>query len=243
MHGDLGILAKGDALLVLSYSGESREVLDLIPLVRRLGVKIVALTGAPRSALAKVSDAVIAVGVPREACPFNLVPTTSTTATLAVGDALAIVLLEARGFRKEDYAKLHPGGAIGRALLLRVADIMRKGDRIAAVKSGETVKEAILAMTKARAGSACVVDRRGKLKGIFTDGDLRRHIAGQPNLIHRPVDRVMTAAPITVRDTALAVDVLRVFEERNIDDLPVVDRAGRLVGAIDIQDLPKLKIM
>jgi arabinose-5-phosphate isomerase len=243
MHGDLGILSGGDALLVLSYSGESEEVLNLLPVVRRFGVRVIALTGVPDSALGRCSDVVLSTAVDREACPFNMAPTASTTATLALGDALAMVLLEARGFRREDYAKLHPGGAIGRALLLRVADIMRKDDRVAAVRTGATVKDAILAMTRARTGSAAIVDPGGRLLGIFTDGDLRRHITANPNLLDAPVDDVMTPSPITVREDHLAVDVLHTFERHNIDDLLVVDGQGRLVGAVDIQDLPKLKIM
>lgn len=243
MHGDIGILASRDILLALSYSGESSELISLIPVVRRLGIPVVALTGVVESTLGKCADAVVPVTVAREACPFNIAPTTSTTATLAVGDALAMVLLEARGFRKEDYAKLHPGGAIGRTLLFRVRDIMRTGNRLAKVPVGARVKDAILAMTEARSGSAGVIDRRGVLKGIFTDGDLRRRLPTTRNIIELPMTEVMTPSPITVGEDALAVDVLRIFEERNIDDLPVVDGQGRLVGAVDIQDLPKLKIM
>jgi arabinose-5-phosphate isomerase len=243
MHGDLGILSPGDVLLALSYSGESAEILDLIPLVRRFGVKIIALTGNRQSALARSSDLTISVAVNREACPFNMAPTTSTTATLAVGDALAMVLIEARGFRIEDYAKLHPGGAIGRALLLKVSDIMRRDDRVAAIRAGAKVKDAILAMTRARTGMAAIVDARNRLLGIFTDGDLRRHLPQQPRLVDVPIAKVMTRNPITVNRNDLAVEVLRIFEKHNIDDLVVVDGRGRLVGAVDIQDLPKLKIM
>ncbi len=243
MHGDLGILSQGDVLLVLSYSGASQEIIDLIPMVRRLGTRVVALTGDAASPLAKWSDAVISVAVPREACPFNMAPTASTTATLAVGDALAMVLLEARGFKADDYAKLHPGGAIGRTLLLRVSDIMRKDERVAAVPAGAKVKEAILAMTRARTGSAAVVDDHRRVVGIFTDGDLRRHLPQHPNLVEMTVDSVMTRSPVTVTGEQLAVDVLQVFEKHNIDDLIVVDAENRLAGAVDIQDLPKLKIM
>jgi len=243
MHGDLGILTQGDVLLALSYSGASDELLALLPAVKRLGVTIVALTGEPESELARHSDAVIAVTVDREACPFNMAPTASTTATLAVGDALAMVLLEARGFRVEDYAKLHPGGAIGRTLLLRVADIMRTEQRLAVVGRAVTVKEAVVAMTQARSGSAAVVDEQGRVAGIFTDGDLRRLIGRQADVLSLPLREVMTASPVTVRSDQLAAEALRVFEDHNIDDVLVVDAAGRLVGAVDIQDLPKLKIM
>jgi arabinose-5-phosphate isomerase len=243
MHGDLGILCPGDVLLALSYSGESDEILNLLPVVRRLGVKVIALTGASDTTLTKYSDASLSVAVDREACPFNMAPTASTTATLAMGDALAMVLLDARGFKREDYAKLHPGGAIGRALLLRVCDIMRTGKQVASVRKSAKARDAILAMTKARSGSAAIVDSANRLLGIFTDGDLRRHVALHRNLMSLPITQVMTASPITVRATDLAADVLRVFEEHNIDDLLVVDEHNRLVGAVDIQDLPKLKIM
>ena len=243
MHGDLGILNSGDVLLTLSYSGESEELIALLPLARRFGVKIVSITGDSESSLAKNSDVVIPAAVDREACPFNMAPTSSTTVALAIGDALAMVLLEARGFEREDYAKLHPGGAIGRALLLRVSDIMRTGDRLASVRENAKVKDAVMAMTQARSGSAAVVDADNKVLGIFTDGDLRRHIAKHVNVLDVPVKQIMTPAPIAVTADRLAVEVLRIYEEKNIDDLLVVDARGRLVGAVDIQDLPKLKIL
>lgn len=243
LHGDIGILNAGDVLIALSYSGESQEVLDLVPVARRTGARVIALTRAPDTSLGRLSDVAIPVAVDREACPFNMAPTASTTAALAVGDALAIVLLEARGFRREDYARLHPAGAIGRALLLRAADIMRTGERVAALGPEASVKEALLAMTQARSGSVAVVTPDRTLLGIFTDGDLRRRLPSDERLMDRRLQEVMTARPITVQDHLLAVDVLRVFEEHNIDDVLVVDAAGRLVGAIDIQDLPKLKIL
>ena len=244
MHGDIGILGGRDVLLALSHSGETAEILEILPVVKRLGVTIVAMTGVAQSALALASDEVILIPVRREACPFNMAPTASTTAMLAVGDALAIVLLEARGFRKEDFAKLHPGGTIGRTLLLRVADIMRKDKRLARIGTQAKVKDAILAMTSARAGAVGIVDRTGKLTGIFTDGDLRRLITQQHGAIaNLPIRTVMTRAPITVRTEDLAVEVLKIFEEHTIDDLLVVDGKRRLVGMVDIQDLPKFKIM
>lgn len=243
MHGDLGLLSKYDVLLALSYSGESEEILALIPIVKRAGLRIVTVTGNRKSTLARHSDAVVHAAVGREACPFNMAPTASTTATMAVGDAIAMVLLEARGFRKEDYAKLHPGGAIGRTLLLRISDIMRTGERVAAVKKSATVEDAIFAMTRARSGSAAVVGSGNRLIGIVTDGDLRRHMTTDRNLISRKVEKIMTRSPVTVCRDQLAVHVLRLFEEKNIDDVLVVDHRKRLVGAIDIQDLPKLKIL
>ena len=243
MHGDLGILDPPDVLLVLSYTGESDELLALLPLVKRAGLKIVAFTGMVDSAIARASDVVVATTVDREACPFNMAPTVSTTATLAVGDALAMVLLEARGVDKEDFAKFHPGGAIGRALLVRIADIMRTGDQLVSVTKDVLVRDVLTAMTGARSGSTAIVDDDNRVVGIFTDGDLRRHIQDTPDLLASPVEKVMTPSPIVVQADMLAADALRIYEERRIDDLLVVDDDGRLVGAIDIQDLPKVKVM
>jgi arabinose-5-phosphate isomerase len=243
MHGDFGILVQSDVLLALSYSGESDELVALIPVVKRLGVPIVAITGIVDSTLGRNSDVVIPVTVDREACPFNMAPTSSTTVTMAMGDALAMVLLEARGFKQEEYAKLHPGGAIGRALLTRVQDIMRSGDALASVPEGASIRDAVLAMTRARAGSVGIVDDANHLLGIFTDGDLRRHVTDDPDVLRRPVAEVMTRNPIMVRADQLAVDVLRIYESHRIDDLLVVDKSGVLVGVIDIQDLPKMKIL
>jgi arabinose-5-phosphate isomerase len=243
MHGDFGVLLKCDILLALSYSGASDELVSLVPAVKRQGIRIVSMTGELDSPMAQCSDVVIPVTVAREACPFNMAPTASTTAMLAVGDALAMVLLEARGFKREDYAKLHPGGAIGKSLLLRVSDIMRRDERMARVSDTATVKDAIMQMTGSRAGSAAVVDGDGVVVGILTDGDLRRNMADLGNIIDLPVAEVMTADPVTVTRDSLAVDVLKIFEDRNIDDIVVVDEGGRAVGSVDIQDLPKLKIM
>ncbi len=242
MHGDLGLVAAGDVVLALSYSGASEEMLTLIQALKRQAVPIIAITGEPESELGRDADVIIPVTVEREAGAFNLAPTTSTTVTLVVGDALAMVLLEARGFQREDYAKLHPGGAIGRTLLLRVADIMRTGERLAKVRDDQLVRDAVLAMTSARAGAVAVVDAADKVVGIFTDGDLRRHLDDGPSLADLPVARVMTPRPVSVRADHLAVDVLAIYEKRNIDDLVVVDEQGRLAGMVDIVDLPKFKI-
>lgn len=243
MHGDLGIVQPADVVIAMSYSGASDELLQLVPALRRLGAPIVAFTADSRSPLARLSDAVLRVRVQREACPFNLAPTASTTAMLAVGDALAITLLQARGFRREDYAKLHPAGAIGRTLLLRVRDIMRTGSRLATVPQTAKVSDAVVAMTRARAGSVAVIDERGRLAGIFTDGDLRRQLAAGLHPGQRPIADVMTRQPICVGADQLAVDVLRAFREHAIDDLVVVDDEGRVVGTVDLQDLPRLKLL
>jgi arabinose-5-phosphate isomerase len=243
LHGDLGIVSDGDTVLALSYSGESDELLDLIGALKRFAVTFISFTGAPRSTLARSSDVVVNVRVAREACPFNLAPTASTTAMLTLGDALAMTLLQARGFRQQDFAKYHPSGAIGRALLLRVRDIMRCGARNSVASATQSVKEALLVMTQAKAGSVSVVDRRGRLAGVFTDGDLRRRMAEDEHVLAKPLGEVMTRNPVRVREDALAVEALKVFNQRNIDDLIVVNSRNEPVGLVDSQDLPKLKMM
>ena len=243
MHGDFGLLGDRDILLAMSYSGASDELIALLQPVKRKGVKIIAMTGEMDSPLAQHSDIIVSVKIDQEACPFNMAPTTSTTATLAMGDALAMVLLKAHGFEIEDYAKLHPGGAIGRTLLLRVGDVMRTDDRCATVQTGQPVREALIAMTGAQAGCVGVIEEDRTLTGIITDGDLRRHLIETPNLVEQPVESVMTANPITLSKDQLALEILNIYEERNIDDLIVVDEQNRVIGAVDIQDLPKLKIL
>jgi arabinose-5-phosphate isomerase len=243
LHGDLGIVNDGDVVLALSYSGESEELLNLLPALKRFSTRIISVTGSPRSTLARSSDVVLNVRVPREACPFNLAPTASTTATLVMGDALAMAVLQARGFKKTDFAKYHPSGAIGRALLVRVQDIMRAGERNSVAGQQLTVKEALLRMTRAKAGSVSVIDRRGRLVGVFTDGDLRRQMAADREILSKPLRAVMTRKPIRIRQDALAVEALKIFNERNIDDLIVVNAKNEPVGLVDSQDLPKLKMM
>src|ERR1043166_2598002 len=243
LHGDLGVVNDGDLILALSYSGESDELLTLLPALKRYSVKIVAMTGASKSSLARYSDVVLSVKVPREACPFYLAPTSSTTAMLVMGDALAMAVLQARGFRKQEFAKHHPSGAIGRSLLLQVRDIMRAGTRNAVAPETALVKDALLLMTQAKSGSVSVVNARGKLAGVFTDGDLRRRMAADDNGLSQTLRRVMTRGPICIRDDALAVEALRMFNERNIDDLIVINSRHEPVGLVDSQDLPKLKLM
>ena len=251
MHGDLGMVAPRDVLLALSFSGESEEILRLVPAVRRHGLKVVALTGQAQSTLATLADVVLEIPCGAEACPFGMAPTNSATATMAMGDALAMVLLEARQFDRERYALNHPAGAIGRALILKVSDIMRTGERFACVSPETTVLDALMAMTKAQGGAAVVVEADGKLAGIFTDGDFRRVLsasngngAGEASqILARPVSAHMTRQPLFIRAEAYAADVLKVFEKRRIDDLPVVDAEGHVVGLVDIQDLPKMKVI
>jgi arabinose-5-phosphate isomerase len=243
LHGDVGIINDGDVILALSYSGESEELLNLLPALKRFSVKIISFTGNIKSSLAKHSDVSLNVKVPKEACPFNLAPTSSTTAMLVMGDALAMAVLQARGFKQKDFAKYHPNGAIGRAMLLKVGDIMRTGNRNAVAAESLSVKEALLVMTHAKSGSLAVVNARGKLAGVFTDGDFRRHMAGNENLLSQPLKRVMTPKPVCISENALAVEALKIFNERNIDDLIVVNAKQEPVGLVDSQDLPKLKIM
>lgn len=243
MHGDLGILNSKDILISLSYSGETDEVLQLLPAAKRLGVKIAAITGSADSKIAQWSDINVFMPVPREACPFNLAPTTTTTALLALGDALAMVLLELRGFSKNDYGRFHPGGAIGKAVTLTVADVMRSGDRLVTVKASSSVQDTLLRMTKARSGSAVIVDAENMLLGIFTDGDFRRHIEKDLNILNERVESVMTKNPTAVKDDQMAVEILKILETKHIDDIVVLDSKEEVVGMVDIQDLPGLKLM
>ena len=246
LHGDLGVLRDGDLVLLLSYSGESNELVHLLPAIKRFAVRIITITGSAGSTLGKHSDVVLDVKVPREACSLNLAPTASTTATLVMGDALALGVMDARGFREKDFAQLHPAGAIGRSLLLRVArvrDIMRENERNCTAPSSATVREVLALMTAAHSGTASIVDRRGKLAGVFTDGDLRRHLPAHPELLDLVVAKIMTPNPVAIREDALAADALRLFDQRNIDDLVVINARREPVGLVDSQDLPKLKIM
>ncbi|MBX3750221.1 MAG: KpsF/GutQ family sugar-phosphate isomerase [Opitutaceae bacterium] len=245
LHGDLGLCAEGDLAIILSNSGQTEEVLRLVPMLKRFGVKLVALTSHPESDLAQSADYRLIYRVPREACPLELAPTASTTAALALGDALAMVLLEARGLTRDDFARYHPAGNLGRVLLLRVRDIMRTGDRLPVLPDTASTQDAILAMTKAKSGSIALVHaKKGRLTGILTDGDFRRSaLNGGPDFLAQPVARFMTRSPKVIREDALGVDALRLFEAHRIDDLIVVNAAGRPVGLIDGQDLPKLKIV
>ena len=244
LHGDLGLCADGDLAILLSNSGQSEEVLRLVPVLKRFNVRIVALTSHPESDLVRHADLRLIYRVPREACPLKLAPTASTTAALALGDALAMVLLESRGITREHFARYHPAGNLGRLLLLKVKDIMRSGERLPTIGETGTLQEAILAMTKAKSGSIAVVHpRTGKLAGILTDGDFRRSALTGPGFLAQPVADFMTRTPKTISEDALGVDALRLFEAHKIDDLIVLDRRGRPVGLVDGQDLPKLKIV
>ena len=244
LHGDLGLVEEGDLAFLLSNSGQSEEIVRLVPVLRRFGLRIVAFTSTASSDLARNADFRLIYRVPREACPLELAPTASTTAALALGDALAMVLLEARGLTRDDFAKYHPAGNLGRVLLLRVKDIMRTGARLPIALDTVTTQDAILAMTKAKSGSiALVAKKTRKLTGILTDGDFRRSALSGPAFLQRPVAEFMTRGPKVIAEDALGVDALRLFEAHKIDDLIVVNARGQPVGLIDSQDLPKLKIV
>lgn len=244
LHGDLGLCAPGDVAILFSNSGQTEEVLRLMTMLKRFDVAVIACTSHPESDLATESDHVLLYAVPREACPLELAPTASTTAALALGDALAMVLLKSRGLTRADFAKYHPAGNLGRVLLLRIRDIMRSGERLAVAPDTVSTQEAILRLTKAKSGSiALVSSRSGKLSGILTDGDFRRAALSGPDFLSQPVRRFMTRRPKTIREDALGVEALRMFESHKIDDLIVVNATGKPVGLVDGQDLPKLKIV
>ena len=243
LHGDLGMVSDGDVILTLSYSGETDELIRILPSLARFAVRKIALTGNTSSTLAKASDVVLDVSVTQEACPHNLAPTSSTTTMLALGDALAMVLLEERGFTREDFARFHPGGQLGRSLLLRVRDIMRSGEQAALVSRSAPVIEVLKELTARRAGAALVVDEAGRLEGIFTHGDFARRFPSDPQIGTRPVGEVMTVNPVTIHADKLAAEVLMVLEQHRIDDLVVTDADGKPLGVVDSQDLSRLKIL
>lgn len=243
LHGDLGQVTKADVMILISHSGETEETKSLLPLIKKIGIKSIAMTGNPTSSLGRYCDVVLNVSVKKEGCPLGLAPMASTTATLVLGDALAACLIDAKGFRREDFAFFHPGGSLGRNLLLRVEDIMRTGQNYPKVKPAAMVKDVLFAITKFRCGSACVVDPKGKLLGIFTDGDLRRHLKTGSSFLNDQVKTVMTKVPTTVACGQLAAEALRLLEEKHIDEVPVVDAQGKSLGLLDVQDLLKAGIV
>jgi len=242
-HGDFGMITRDDAVLALSNSGETLEILTILPLIKRMGVPLIALTGNATSTLAREADVHIDVSVPAEACPLNLAPTASTTATLAMGDALAVALLEQRGFTPEDFARSHPGGALGRRLLLRVEDMMRTGDALPLVQASTTLSAGLLEMSRKGLGLTAIVDERRAVLGIFTDGDLRRTLDRQID-VHRTLMRdVMTAHPKTIAPGELAAEAVRLMEQYRITALLVVGDDGLLVGALNVHDLLRAGVM
>lgn len=242
-HGDLGMITRDDAVIALSNSGETAELLALVPTLRRLGVPVVALTGNPGSSLALAATVHLDVSVPAEACPLNLAPTASTTATLAMGDALAVALLELRGFTAEDFARSHPGGALGRRLLLHVEDVMRKGADIPVVGPDTPLRDGLLEMSGKGLGMTAVADAAGQLLGVFTDGDLRRTLDHTTDVRAARMKDVMTAGPKRITPHALAVDAVQLMEAHRITALPVVDDTGKLVGALNVHDLLRAGVM
>ncbi len=235
-HGDLGMITREDAVIALSNSGETDEILTILPLIRRLGVPLIALTGNPGSRLAREASAHIDVSVEREACPLGLAPTSSTTATLAMGDALAIAVLDARGFTADDFARSHPGGRLGRRLLIHVADIMRTGEAIPCIHSEALLRDALFEISRKGLGMVIISDA-GRVQGIFTDGDLRRALDRGLDIHHLTIGEVMTSGGFTARPNWLAVEALEMMENHQINALPVVDEDERLVGAINMHDL------
>jgi len=243
VHGDLGRVTGEDVAIILSNSGETDEIKKLLPILKKIGTKIIAVTGNLKSILARYSDVVLNTAVKKEACPLGLTPTASTTAMLAMSDALAVCLLELKGFKEKDFAFYHPGGLLGKRLLLKVEDIMRMGPANPVVSENQRISSVLFKITRVRAGSATVVNKKGKLIGIFTDGDLRRHLERDPDLTKRKVKEVMTKNPITVRPQMLAAQVLRILREKKIDEVPVIDERGRPVGLLDVQDLLKVGLV
>ncbi|MFH0762814.1 MAG: KpsF/GutQ family sugar-phosphate isomerase [Candidatus Omnitrophota bacterium] len=239
IHGDLGKVRPSDAVIIISNSGGGEELRQLLPLLKKIGSRIIALTGNHKSLLAKYSDVALDVSVKREACPLGLAPTASTTATLAMADALAVCLLELKGFKEKDFAFFHPGGALGRRLVLTVEEIMRKGKASPVVNEEKEVSRVLLQITQSRAGSATVVNKQGKVTGIFTDGDLRRHLESDAGLLRRKVKEVMTKNPAVIFKDMLAAQGMSIMREKRIDEIPVVDKNRRPVGLLDVQDLLK----
>jgi arabinose-5-phosphate isomerase len=242
-HGDLGMITGQDVLLALSNSGETDEILKILPLIKRLAVPLIALTGNPKSTLAICATTHINVAVAQEACPLGLAPTSSTTAALVMGDALAVSLLEARGFTRDDFALSHPGGTLGRRLLLRVGDIMHVGNAMPIVQSSALIHEALLEMTEKKLGMTAVINQEGGLAGIFTDGDLRRMLAKNLDLQRTRITEVMTANCTVIRQEALAAEAMQIMERKKINGLVVVDDAQQPIGAINMHDLIRAGIV
>lgn len=242
-HGDLGMITRDDVLLALSNSGESEELLRIVPLVKRQGARLIAMTGAPSSSLAREADVHLDAAVSQEACPHNLAPTASTTAALALGDALAVALLDARGFGPEDFARSHPGGSLGRRLLTHVGDVMRPADRVPAVSEDTEITAAVVAMSRGGLGLVAITDGDSRPLGIFTDGDLRRAFEKQVDLRQGAIASVMHPAPHTIAADRLAVEAVEMMERLRINALLVTDREGRLTGALNMHDLFTAKVI
>ncbi len=242
-HGDLGMITPADVVLALSYSGESEEVLMLLPALKRQGNKVIAMTGHPRSTLAREADVHLDVSVPTEACPLALAPTSSTTASLAMGDALAVALLDARGFTADDFARSHPAGSLGRRLLLHITDVMHSGEEMPSVREDASLSDALMEMSRKRLGMTAVVDAGGRLVGVFTDGDLRRALDSDIDVRHTRIAEIMTRNPRTIGAAQMAAEAARLMETMKINGLIVVDTEGRAIGALNIHDLLQAKVV
>ena len=242
-HGDLGMVTKGDVVLAISYSGETAELLTILPLFKRMGAPLIAMTGNPASTLGREADVHLDISVPAEACPLNLAPTASTTATLAMGDALAVALLKHRGFTEADFARSHPGGSLGRRLLLHVTDVMRRGDELPRVGPDTPLTEGLLEMSRKRLGLTAVVDGDDRVLGIFTDGDLRRALDRRADIHGNRMSEVMTRNPRSIGPNELAAEAVLLMEKHAVNGLLVLDDSGRLVGALNVHDLLRAGVM
>lgn len=242
-HGDLGMITQEDVVLTISNSGETGEVLAISPVIKRIGAKLIAMTGNENSTLAKISDVHICIKVSQEACPLGLAPTSSTTATLVMGDAIAVALLEAKGFTEDDFALSHPGGSLGKRLLLRLADIMHSDDRLPVVSRNTLIKDALVEMSLKRLGMTAVVNEQNKLVGVFTDGDLRRILEAKIDIHIDVIETVMTQSPTTATANILAAEALKIMEDKKINGLIIVDKNNQPVGAMNMQDLLKSGIL
>jgi len=238
LHGDLGMIMPGDVILAISFSGQTEEINKILPSLERRKLTVISMTGHAHSKLALMSDIHVTVHIKREACPYNLAPTASTTATLAVGDALAICLMNIKHFQRRDFAQFHPGGSLGKLLTQQVKDVMRKGKNNPTVPQSATVKDALFVMTQTGAAGACsIIDKKGKLLGYFTDGDLRRILQTGANVINKPITQVMTKNPYHILDNVPAIEAAKMIHQTKVDNLPVLDKTGKVVGIIDEKDL------
>lgn len=242
-HGDLGMITQNDVTICVSNSGETEEVLNIIPIIKRMGIPTIAITGNSKSTMANIADVHLSIAVGEEACPLGLAPTTSTTTTLVLGDALAVTLLEIRGFTEEDFARSHPAGSLGKKLLLRIDDLMRKGEDIPKVLLGTNVQEALFEITQKRLGMTAIIDHNNRVKGIFTDGDLRRAFDDEVDLKTTLIEEVATLNPVTIESSQLAVSAAQLMEKHNVHGLLVVDKSNQLVGALNIHDLLKAGVV
>ncbi|MGA2090561.1 MAG: KpsF/GutQ family sugar-phosphate isomerase [Endomicrobiales bacterium] len=237
LHGDIGMLMPADVVVMLSYTGETAEIKKVIPVINRMGISVVVMTGRPSAKVWRDADVILNTHIYKEACPYNLAPTASTTAMLAMGDALALCASEKKGFKKEHFAQFHPDGGLGKRLTIRVGDMMRQGKENPVIIDTATVNEALLVMTKTRLGATSVINKSGKLVGFFTDGDLRRKLQDDPQILGRTITAVMTKTPLTITEDLLAVDAAKILKKHKCDNIPVINKKGKPVGIVDEKDL------